>query len=514
MLRLRHFRCLPAIVLLLYTPLFAAPPKLNSLFPAGAQRGQTVAVAASGSFDHWPVKAWVDRTGAEITPADEKGKLSVKIAPEAVPGIYWIRLYDEEGATSPRPFIVGTIPEILEQEPNDDPRKPQMLESSVVTINGRLEKAGDVDTFALSLHQGQTLVAAMEANRTLGSPMDASVQIVSAAGFVLQQNDDYHDLDPQVVFTAPADGTYLVRTFAFPATPDSGIRCSGSADYVYRLTLTTAGFVDYAYPLAVTRPTGDLDESSQSTPPPPTSASGGKPGAADASFPSVELFGWNVPEAASKLPVRSAGSDEIVSLFHADLANLAWVRMEPRSTAVEQEPNGRGWPQELRLPVTITGRIDPVRDEDVFRFQAKKGDKLIFRVESRALGFPLDPFLRLMDSSGKTLTDVDDSGGPDAELAFSAPVNGQYHLMIRDLHGQGGERYVYRLSAVFAEADFSLKLAADAFTLTPGKPLEIPVTIERTNGFAEEIAITATELPEGVMASPVKSLGTGDSAKS
>ncbi|MBI3468845.1 MAG: PPC domain-containing protein [Planctomycetes bacterium] len=167
------------------------------------------------------------------------------------------------------------------------------------------------------------------------------------------------------------------------------------------------------------------------------------------------------------------------------------------------------------MPATITGRIDPVRDEDVFRFQAKKGDKLIFRVESRALGFPLDPFLRLMDSSGKTLTEVDDSGGgPDAELAYSAPADGQYQFMIRDLHGQGGERYVYRLSAVFPEPDFSLKLAADAFTLTPGQPLEIPVTIERTNGFAEEIEITGTGLPDGVMASPMKSLGTGDSAKS
>ncbi|MBI3468846.1 MAG: pre-peptidase, partial [Planctomycetes bacterium] len=64
----------------------------------------------------------------------------------------------------------------------------------------------------------------------------------------------------------------------------------------------------------------------------------------DASFPSVELVGWNVPETVRKLPVRSTGSDEIVSLFHAELANLAWVRMEARSTAVEQEPNGRESP--------------------------------------------------------------------------------------------------------------------------------------------------------------------------
>ena len=471
----------------------AAPPRLNSLFPAGAQPGQTVTVTASGSFERWPVNAWAERPGVEITAAEEKGKLSIKVAADARPGVCWIRLYDDEGATPPRPFFIGTLPELNEVEPNDDWRKPQVLESSAVVVNGRLEKNGDVDTFAVRLTKGQTVVASMEANRTLGSAVDTSLQILSADGFVLDQSDDYHELDPQIVFTAPADGMYLVRTFGFPATPDSSIRFSGGADFVYRLTITTGGFVEYTMPLAVPRPPADAT---------------GEPLI-------VELFGWNLSEATKKLPLTLPTTGEFALVCHPELANTAAVQLVARASILEQEPTDAERPQEIALPATITGRIAPARDADWFRFQAKKGESLVFRVDSRSLGFPLDPVVRVTDSAGKTLAENDDSGGGrDAELAFSVPADGEYRVVVRDLHGHGGDRYVYRLSATQPVPDFALKVAADSFVLTPGKPLEIPVTVERSNGYAGEIEISVTGLPDGISAAPAKSLAQGDSSKS
>ena len=41
------------------------------------------------------------------------------------------------------------ILDALEKEPNDDPKAPQVLPSANVTVNGRLEKDGDVDVFAV-----------------------------------------------------------------------------------------------------------------------------------------------------------------------------------------------------------------------------------------------------------------------------------------------------------------------------------------------------------------------------
>lgn len=51
--------------------------------------------------------------------------------------------------------------------------------------------------------------------------MDGILQLLSAEGFLLEENNDDHGLDRQLVFTAPKDGAYLLRVFAFPSGPDA-----------------------------------------------------------------------------------------------------------------------------------------------------------------------------------------------------------------------------------------------------------------------------------------------------
>src|SRR5204862_6902571 len=145
--------------------------------------------------------------------------------------------------------------------------------------------------------KGQTLVASLEANRTLRSPMDSVLQVVSPDGIVVEQNNDYHGLDPQAAYAVPKDGLYVVRVFAFPKEPDGTIGFAGGEAYVYRLTVTTGGFADHALPLAVPR---------------------SKPG-------KVRLVGWNIPDAARLLsvPLRDG---ETVSLSAAGVCNAVSVR--------------------------------------------------------------------------------------------------------------------------------------------------------------------------------------------
>src|SRR4029079_2714160 len=120
---------------------------------------------------------------------------------DAVPGLHWLRAHNAEGASGLRPLFIGTLPEVMEKEPNDEPKTAQLLNQSSV-VNGKLSRSGDVDCFAVALKKGQTLVASLEANRTLRAPMDAILQLVSADGFVLDENNDFHGLDPQLAFTA------------------------------------------------------------------------------------------------------------------------------------------------------------------------------------------------------------------------------------------------------------------------------------------------------------------------
>jgi hypothetical protein len=462
----------------------AAAPDVRSLMPAGGQRGATVEVAASGNFPKWPVRAWVDRPGVAVVAGSETGKLSATIAADAPPGLYWLRLYDAYGAAAPQPFIVGTLDEVVEHEPNDSPQKAQALDSTSVVVNGRLGANRDVDVFARSLAKGQTLVASLEAHEKLGSPVDAALQVLSPRGGVLAFNHDEQGLDPQIVFDAPADGIYFVRLFGFPATPNTAIALAGGDQYVYRLTLTTGPFADYAWPLAVTRGRETR----------------------------VELAGWNIPDALRSLSVKA--DDQRSDIFDPRLANVVALSVEPHNTIVETEPNGPAAPQSIELPVTVTGRIEGPNDVDVFAFNARGGESLTFELESRGLGFPLDGVLEISDMAGKSLARVDDANSSrDPLAAFSAPADGQYRITVSDLTRQGSSRHVYRLRATRTQADFELTVDAHAYALAAGKPTEIAVSIERRNGFAEEIDLNATGLPGFVTVNPARSAGQGETAK-
>lgn len=464
----------------------AAAPDLKYLFPAGAARGATVQVTAGGNPGGWPAQVWVSRPGVQVAAAEEQGKFSVTAAADAPPGVYWLRIYNAEGAAAPLPFIVGTLSETNEQEPNDSPAKPQSLDAQNCTVNGRLEKRGDVDVFTVSLTKGQTLVASVAAHETLGSPMDAVLQIISPRGTVLAQSDDERGLDPLLTFAAPADGAYRVRVFAFPAAPDASISLAGGEAFVYRLTVTTGGFLDAAMPLAVARPAT-----------------------------TVEAFGWNLPAAEKQLDLAPSADQASLELFSPHWAGSLSLPVVDTPAPCEAEPNDLAHPQTIGLPANVSGRIAADGDCDAFRVHLAKATAWRFKVESRSLGYPLDSVLKLVDASGKTLATSDDTGrnNVDAELNFTAPADGDYTLAVSDLYRHGGARYFYRLSLEPLEPDFSFGVAQHAFTLTADKPLELPVTVDRRQNFSGEIEIAVVGLPDGVTCSPVRSTAQGETAK-
>ena len=196
----------------------AAPPTLEYIFPAGAARGQTVTLTAAGQWPAWPLDIWTDRRDVTVRCGEKQGELQVAVAADAACGVCWLRLFHADGASGLRPLVIGTLPEVVEQEPNDSPDKPQAV-SLPATVNGRLEKSGDVDAYAVDLQKGQTLVASLLAHRVLGSPLDGVLQICDRQGFVLQQIDDECGLDPQTAFVAPRTTGMGCACSRFPTRP-------------------------------------------------------------------------------------------------------------------------------------------------------------------------------------------------------------------------------------------------------------------------------------------------------
>ena len=471
---------LPAFVALLLVDVSSAdPPTATFLFPAGGMPGRQVAVTVGGKFSHWPPQVWCSSDRIEFKPEAEQGRCQIAIANDAGPGVYWLRLYDEEGATTVRPFIVGNLPTQLESEPNDDWMKPQRI-SLPATIDGRLDKSGDVDVYAISLRAGETLVASLEANEILRSPMDGVLQLCGSDGFVIRQIDDSVGLDPRLVFKAEADGTYLIRAFAFPAEPTSLVTFAGAEDYAYRLTLTSGPFIDHVLPMSANK----------------------------ASDTTVQLHGWNLAKLPTAITVPPGGRQRIATLSHADAAGLVRIPYLDMPTLVSGAPVSGEGPRHARpvhrpIPFCVSGHIREKHGTDAISFETTKGQRLNVCVESQSLGFVLDAVVLVSDADGKVLAEEDghkktgqDKQPYDPQFTFTIPAEGTYTFAIRDLHGGGGMRFAYRMTIDEVTPGYRLSVEEDAFVVDGITALEIPVAIERLHGFDQPIEITAEGIPD------------------
>ena len=84
-------------------------------------------------------------------------------------------------------------------------------------------------------------------------------------------------------------------------------------------------------------------------------------------------------------------------------------------------------------PLTLNGALEGP-ERDMFRIQAKAGEKQVFEVEARRLGSAIDPVLEILDASGKTLARSEDAPllGLDARVAVTFPRDGYYYAVVHD----------------------------------------------------------------------------------
>lgn len=470
------FLCLSSLVQ-------AKAPDTPSLTPAGGQIGSKVVVQISGANKSTSI--WCSDPNIKIQPDSKEGTYLFDIPKETLPGHCWIRLYNNEGASDLKAFLLGTLTETTEKEPNNRLSETGELLKLPVTINGVLHKGGEVDSYGMTLKKGETVIASMSANELVGSPMDPVLQIVSQKGFVLEQNDDYHGFDPQIVFTAPQDGTFYVRTFSFPSTPNQSISYSGSSSYIYRLTITNGPFIDFSYPLNINR----------------------QPEA------TTSVMGWNIPENLKNLPVHLLPESDQALIVDPSIANSYQIETVKHPTLIEKNPDQNS-PQSIMIPSSVTGIVEKAGDVDSYQFLASKNQTIEFQIRSTEFGHPLDSVMTLKDATGKILSQSDDSGSErDAKISYQFKENGTYSIEVTDRFSHGGMRYVYLLTSTEQEPDYTIDVPSNAFVIPADKPLEIKVSIKRVL-FNQKLKIRVTGLPKEIEAKEVISEGSGDSSKS
>jgi hypothetical protein len=157
-------------------------------------------------------------------------------AGDAGPGVYRIAANGKEVYANRVAFTLGTLPECLEKESNNDLRRAQKAKLPIL-INGRIDRPGDWDVFQFTGKANETIVAEVTARR-LDSPLDSALKLTDAKGKALAFNDDYEDLesglnthhaDSYLMFTLPADGAYYVHL--------GDTARAGGEEYGYRLRI-------------------------------------------------------------------------------------------------------------------------------------------------------------------------------------------------------------------------------------------------------------------------------------
>jgi hypothetical protein len=109
----------------------------------------------------------------------------------------------------------------------------------------------------------------------------------------------------------------------------------------------------------------------------------------------------------------------------------------------EKEPNDdAASAQTIAVNSAVNGVSDGNR-EDVFRFTAKKDQRVVIECQAGKLDSAMDATLALSSSDGKLLASNSDYHGRDPLIDFIAPRDGDYLVSVHDLSFRGG--YPYRL---------------------------------------------------------------------
>ncbi len=535
-------------------------PRLYQVFPAGARAGSTVEVIVAGRhleepeklvFSNPAVKAeYVPPSKPEIDPKTKKPKpvmgalpadlykFKVTVPAGTAPANLDVRLVNKWGVSNARVFVVGDLEEVNEKEPNNDTDKAQKVELNT-TINGTISAPTDVDYFVFTAKKGQRIVLVCRSS-SIDSRLTPSIEVYNDRDQQVASNRNYQGEDAVTDFTAAEDGDYQVRVSQFTHTfrqPIVGGIPGGSSDHFYRLTITTAPWIDSVVPsviepgktVAVTvygrnLPGGKLDSNAVADDSvlekitlkvtAPAEGKGKMAYSGTITPPAGYLDGF---ELRVKNDVGSSNP------FLIGLARAPVVLDNGANDSPEEA-------QEITLPCEIAGIVEKRRDRDWYSFTAKKGESWNIQVISNRLGAPT--FMTILVRNPATKSDMYES--PLVEnmqlvsrkffsrsedppvYTFTAPADGKYELLVASRSGDTlfGPRHTYAVRITRDDPDFRL-VALTAGGSQPDVPA-VPaggqgaynVLVRRSGGFSGDVELSVEGLPDGVTCPP-QVLGAG-----
>lgn len=385
----------------LVAPLFGqhAPPTLTSTVPLGGQRGTSVTLLLDGTnlrevrrilFDHQGLEAVIEKqqelpnprkmeegqTRALILDGATRNRLWVRVdVGEAVPAdLYHFRAWTPLGVSNPLPFAVGAFAEVEETQFNDTPRKAQPV-TLPVTVRGDISSTGDVDHFRFRAREGQHL-AFRVISSPLGSILNAELQLMEGSGKRVGGCVSRSGQEAFLSCEIPERGIYIVRI------ADKN-RVGAMSGYEYRLEAGEFPLLEGVFPLGV--------QAGRET--------------------RLRVWGANLGDAGTvPFTALDEQAGRVVRLAVPPASNRVPLAVGAHPETLEMEPNDtRETAQQVSWPVTLNGHVNSLADgsaasgsdQDLFRFEARKGQVLVLEVAASRLGSSLDSLVEIRDAEGR-----------------------------------------------------------------------------------------------------------------
>lgn len=524
-------------------------PRLHAVHPLGGQVGQALELTLSGEdldgvdrliFSHpgitaEPVASPADAFYPEPRPVGNR--YIVKVAPQVPPGVYDVRCVGALGVSNARRWAVETQPAVPEVEPNNSPEASMPLPLDT-WVDAATDKEA-YDHYRFEARAGQRLIVHAVSERLL-SNAKVVITLFDAAGKELARSSVSPSLDAMLDWTVPADGPYTLRVH-------DRVYDGTDAVHGYRLIVTQGPWIDFVDPPVIQADTdATVTLYGRNLPAPAQPAEG------------VTIEGRPLQQLQTQLHAAAKDGYTLSQRFrpaaagmdHAPIpvlpASPVTVALTQGPTTPEIEPNDQ--PEQAHAfypPAELIGRFGRKNDNDWYRFEATKGDRLTLELFAQRIGHSVDASVlvqRLVPQPDGTtvaqdLIESDDAvpyvadknhplyryptDSTDPALLLTVPETGVYRLLVRDQYGsaQGDARMSYRLSVRPFKPDFQLiafpfqsthiqpkkdiDLVPQAAVVRPGQTLGVMLAVVRPPGVTEEIMVHVEGLPEGVTAEPV-----------
>lgn len=529
---------LPALCLLSSVATAQLPQiRITGVFPPGAQQGTSADLTITAGtdldeiaglvFSHPGLTAVpkVDGNGQSVT-----NQFQVTVAPDVPPGLYDVRARGLFGISNPRIFRVDTLAEAVEAEPNNTAEQAQVLTVPSV-VNARSNAAADVDVYTIPVQSGQTIVLRTEA-ATIDSVMQPVLELFDDSGRRVAHARRRRQKDAAVVYTADRDQQMRLTVH--------DTVYGGSNDYFYRLVVDHRSLIDFVRPQVL--PAGVATEVQVFGRHLVDGESVGR------QLHGSDLFRKTIsitlPGAAASVGVDSTTTsvDTVIQSVDGNLLTFA-TTPEGLAHTVESAAEGENAesgdqpPTTVAVPGVISGSFERELDDDRYRFQAKKGQKIDIDVLAQRLGSNADPLLFVeqvvtADDGTESLkrmaredNGTQNPGGAvlptltaDPQASVTIPEDGWYQIRLKDHYAasQGADDLTYSVVLRPLQPDFRLVVFESlpstdgkaapgqaGVSLRKGGTYEIPVYAYRAGGHNDPITIQVDNLPPGVVAAPV-----------